>query len=126
MSVICMSKLIFVRAATFGQLTEHIFDHERLASKPRSNSSATSSNKLHLLIALFGLISVSVHEVIPPNLRNLWISLRHDREDPCRKTGTAFRFRETHDDNRAGLGNLIEIRKQLNLVMVCAQDISLE
>jgi hypothetical protein len=45
---------------------------------------------------------------------------------PARETGSAFRFGKTDHDQRAGFGNLIKIREQLDLVMVRAQDVSLQ
>jgi hypothetical protein len=51
---------------------------------------------------------------------------RHNRKYPRRKTGAAFRFRKTDHDYCAGFGHLIKIREQLDLVMIRAQDVSLQ
>src|SRR5438128_6056935 len=48
---------------------------------------------------------------------------RQDRKYPCRKTGAAFWFWETDDDERTRLWHLIEIGEQLDLIVVCAQDV---
>src|SRR4030095_13639159 len=53
-------------------------------------------------------------------------ALRQNRKYPRGKTGGVFRFGKTDHDQRAGFGNLIKIREQLNLTMVRAQDVSLE
>src|SRR5262245_24572967 len=39
------------------------------------------------------------------------------------KSGAAFWLRKAHHHNRAGFRNLIEIRKQLNLIVVCTQNV---
>ena len=52
--------------------------------------------------------------------------LRHNRKYTSRKAGSAFRFGKTDHDQRAGFGNLIKIREQLDLIMVRAQDVSLQ
>src|SRR5882724_2188068 len=53
-------------------------------------------------------------------------SLRQNRKYPRGKTGSAFRFGKTDHDQRAGFGNLIKICEQLDLIMVRAQDVSLQ
>ena len=49
-----------------------------------------------------------------------------DREDPRGKSRAAFRFREGRENDRTGFRHLVEIREQLDLVMVVPQHISLE
>ena len=62
----------------------------------------------------------------PRNVAYRIFALRHNRKYPRGKTGSAFRFGKTDHDQRAGFGNLIKIREQLDLIMVCAQDVSLQ
>jgi hypothetical protein len=51
---------------------------------------------------------------------------RQDRKDASGKTGAAFWFWETDDDDRANLRHLIEIGEQFDLIMIGTQDIGLE
>jgi len=49
-----------------------------------------------------------------------------DLEQARGKTGAAFWFWEIDHDDRAGFGDLIEIGEQLDLIMVRAENVSLE
>src|SRR5262249_47600124 len=51
------------------------------------------------------------------------VALRHDRKCPRGKPRSTFRFGKTDHHQRSGFGDLIKIREQLDLVMVCAQDV---
>src|SRR5262249_11323018 len=54
------------------------------------------------------------------------LALRHDRKYPRGEPRSAFWFGKSDDGQRSGFGNLIKIREQLDLVMVRAQDVSLQ
>ena len=51
---------------------------------------------------------------------------RQNGKNASGKTGAAFCFWETDDDDRAHLRHLIEIREQFDLIMVGAEDVGLE
>lgn len=51
---------------------------------------------------------------------------RQNREDARGKTGAAFWFWETDDDDRADLRHLIEIREQFDLIMIGTEDVGFE
>jgi hypothetical protein len=52
------------------------------------------------------------------------VKLGQNRKHPARESRAAFRFWKTDHHNCAGFGNLIEIREQLDLIMVRAQHVS--
>src|SRR5262249_8846048 len=52
--------------------------------------------------------------------------LRHNCKYTGRKTGAAFRFWKTDHDQGAGFRDLVEIREQLDLIMVRAQDVGFQ
>ena len=104
----------FVRPATFGQLTEKTFS-TIYRRKPHECG--------------LGSLSPISPESGCPGLRSKTAAARlqsisgQNREHPRWKPRATFWFWKAYYRNCAGFGDLIEIGKQLDLIMVCAENV---